>query len=193
MIAVSVQQRTIGADEFWEFLQSVEREGKRYELVEGIIHEMPGGTGGDHGEVTGDLFGVVWNFVHQHKLGRLTAAETCYTLYKNPDGKDTVRCPDIGFVSIERAPQPLPPGYVPFAPDLAVEVISPGNDANDMHNKVLDYLRYGTRLVWLVYPDSQTVVVHTKAGAKTLLSDDTLDGGEVLPGFNLPVRDIFPR
>ncbi|MBC7812284.1 MAG: Uma2 family endonuclease [Burkholderiales bacterium] len=190
---ISVEQRTISADEFWDFMLNAEREGKRFELVEGVIHEMPGGTGGDHGETTHQLGRLVGNHVADHHLGRMTAAETCYVLYKNPNGKDTVRCPDIGFVSIERAPKPLAAGYVPFAPDLAVEVVSPGNEASDMHNKVLDYLRYGTRLVWLVYPDSQTVVVYTKDGSNIVLRDDTLDGGDVLPDFSLLVRDIFPR
>jgi Uma2 family endonuclease len=173
-------------------LQRPENADKHWELFEGVIYEMAGGTGGEHGEITGIVSGFIWNYTFPRKLGRMTAAETCYVLFKNPDGKDTVHCPDIGFVTIERAPKPFTSGYVPFAPDFAVEVMSPGNDAMVMHNKVLDYLRYGTRLVWLIYPDSQTVVVHTKAGSKTYTLDDTLDGGEVLPGFSLPVRDIFP-
>lgn len=190
---LSVEQRYISADEFWEIVQRSEYEGVRLELIEGVIHQMAGGTGGDHGEITHQCARLVGNFVADHRLGRMTAAETCYILYKNPNGKDTVRCPDIGFITLERAPGPLASGYVPFAPDLAVEVISPGNEAAEIHNKVLDYLRYGTRLVWVIYPDSQTLVVHTSSGSKILMLDDTLDGADVLPGFKLAVRDIFPK
>jgi Uma2 family endonuclease len=186
------QQKLLNADEFWELLKQPENADKRWELYEGVIHEMAGGTGGEHGEITHQTARLIGNFVADHKLGRMTAAETCYVLYKNPTGKDTVHCPDVGFVTIDRAPKPLTAGYVPFAPDFAVEVMSPGNDAIVMHNKVLNYLRYGTRLVWIIYPDSQTIVVHTKAGAKTYTVDDTLDGADVLHGFTLSVKDIFP-
>jgi Uma2 family endonuclease len=190
---ISQQEQLLSADAFWDLLQRPENADKRWELIEGEIHEMAGGTGGDHGEVTHRWGRLVGNFVDDHNLGRMTAAETCYRLYQNPDGKDTVLCPDFAFISMARAPLPLAPGYVPFAPDLAVEVVSPGNDASEMHTKVLNYLRYGTRMVWVVYPDSQTVVVHTGDGAKTLMPDEMLDGGEVLPGFKYPVRDLFPR
>jgi len=190
---ISEQQKLVSADEFWEMLQLPENAGKRWELFEGVIHEMAGGTGGEHGEITHQIGRHVGNHVGDHQLGRMTAAETCFLLFKNPNGKDIIHCPDAAFVTIERAPKPFGPGYIPFAPDFAVEVVSPGNEASEIHNKVLNYLRYGTPLVWVVYPDSQTVVVHTKAGAKTLMIEDTLDGGDVLPGFTLPVRDVFPQ
>lgn len=186
------QQKLLNADEFWELLQLPENTDKHWELIEGVIQEMAGGTGGEHGEITVTVSGFIWNHTYPRKLGRMTAAETCYVLFKNPTGKDTVQCPDVGFVSISRAPKPFTESYVPFAPDFAVEVMSPGNDAIVMHNKVLNYLRYGTRLVWIIYPDSQTIVVHTKDGAKTYTIEDTLDGGDVLPEFKLAVKDIFP-
>lgn len=189
---LTVEQQVISAEAFWEIIHLPENEGRKLELVEGVVIEMAGGGSGKHGEVAGNAFGLIWNFVREHNLGRVTAAETCYTLHKNPHGKDIVRCPDVGFVRRERAPQPLPAGFVPFAPDLAVEVVSPGNEASAMHNKVLDYLRYGTTLIWIIYPDSQTLVVHTASGARTLMPEDTLDGADVLPGFTLPVSAIFP-
>ncbi|MFN8376322.1 MAG: Uma2 family endonuclease [Anaerolineae bacterium] len=97
------QQKFLSADEFWELLQLPENADKRWELYEGVIHEMAGGTGGEHGEITHQTGRLIGNFVADHKLGRMTAAETCYVLYKNPNGKDTVHCPDVGFVSIARA------------------------------------------------------------------------------------------
>lgn len=189
---VAVQQKKLTAQEFWSILQQPEFASRQMELVEGVIHEMAGGAGGDHGEIAMEAGRVIGNFVKERRLGRVTAAETCYILYQNPSGKDTVRCPDVGFIALERAPQPLEPGFVPYAPDFAVEVVSPGNEASEMHNKVLDYLRYGTRLIWIIYPDSKTVVVHTHSGARIFWLEDTLDGGDVLPGFSLPVREIFP-
>jgi len=161
--------------------------------VEGVIVEMAGGTGGMHGEVGSNVGGFVWIHARENRLGRVTNAETCYVLYKNPHGKDIVRCPDVGFISLERAPQPLGAGYVPFAPDLAIEIISPSNQADEIQNKVLDYLRYGTRLVWVVYPESQTVNVYTPSSSQILTTEDTLNGGEVLPGFSLAVKEIFPQ
>lgn len=190
---LDVAEQFITTDEFWEITQRAENQDKRFELVDGVMVEMAGGTGGDHGEVTHQIGRLVGNHVADHRLGRMTAAETCYVLWKNPSGKDTVRCPDAGFVTMERAPKPFAPGYIPFAPDFAVEVVSPSNDATEIHNKVLDYLRYGTRLVWVVYPDSRTVFVHTQSGSKILTVEDTLDGGDVLPGFKLAVKDIFPQ
>jgi len=103
----------------------------------------------------------------------------------------TVRCPDVGFIRRERAPQRLSQGYVPFAPDLAVEVVSPGNRAGEMHERVRDFLRFGTALVWEVHPTTQTVIVHTADDAHTIESDGILDGGAVLPGFSLPIAQCF--
>jgi Uma2 family endonuclease len=192
---LEVGEKYISADEFWTFVNLPENREKRFELVEGVIVEVAGGTGGDHGEVGSNITGFIWLHVREHKLGRVTSAETCYRLWKNPErrGKDTVRCPDVGFVMLERAPKPFGPGYVPFAPDLAVEVVSPGNDANEIHEKVLDYLKYGVRLVWVIYPESKTVFVHHPSGSKILTVDDMLEGADVLPGFTLAVKDIFPQ
>ncbi len=187
---VQEQEKIYTADDFWEISHSPENQDKRLELVEGVIYEMSP-AGGKHGEIAMEIGMFIRLYVKEHRLGRVTAAETGYILFKNPDGKDTVRAPDVGFVAMERAPDGLPKGYVPFAPDLAVEVISPGNTAGDIHNKMLELLRAGTRIVWIIYPDSQTVVVHTPEGAKTLEINDTLDGGDVLPGFTLPVKDVF--
>jgi Uma2 family endonuclease len=80
-----------------------------------------------------------------------------------------------------------------FAPDLAVEVVSPNDSDKDIARKVREYLQYGTRMVVVVYPDSRKVAVHSPTGRQTLTEDGTLDGGDVLPGLKLAVRDIFSR
>lgn len=147
--------------------------------------------GGKHGQIAGNIFGFLWNYVREHKLGYVTAAETGYILKKNPGGKDTVRGLDVGYVSKERASKGLPEKHIPFAPDLAVEVLSPGNDAMDIQNKVLELLEVGTKIVWIVYPDSETVMQFKPDDEKMFKSSDTLSGGDALPGFELPVREIF--
>jgi Uma2 family endonuclease len=145
-----------------------------------------------HGRDALKLGWFITGFVMEHKLGETTAAETGYILFKGPDGKDTVRAPDVGFISAARVPKDgLPDGYFPGAPDLAVEVISPGDEADEVQFKVTQYLKYGTRLIWLIYGKSQTVVAYTPTGSKTFDIDSVLDGGDVLPGFKLAVRDIF--
>ena len=99
---------------------------------------------------------------------------------------------DIAFIRGANAPKVLPDRLVEVAPDLAVEVISPSNEAADTHRKIRQLFAAGTTLVWIVYPNMQIVDVHTRAGATTLEADDTLSGGDVLPGFEIPVREIFP-
>jgi Uma2 family endonuclease len=195
---IAPEKTIINAGEFMRISQRPEYEGRKLELVYGVIVEekgvdgMAGGAGGKHGESTVEITGLLRDFVKPRKLGRLTGAETCYRLHVNPDGKDLVRCPDVGFVVMDRAPEPFDENYIPFAPDLAVEVLSPGNDPSDMHDKAREYLQFGTRLVWLIDPAARTVMVYTPTGTRLLNAGDTLDGGDVLPGFGVAVREIFP-
>jgi Uma2 family endonuclease len=195
VVAEAIQQveqteQFISAEAFYELANSPEYADKMVELIEGVIVEMSQ-PGGKHGHVTMKFSLRIGNFVEVNDLGWVTAAETGFITGKKPNGRDTVRGLDIAFIAKNRAPHGLPEGNIPFAPDLAVEVVSPHNSASDIHNKVQELLRIGTRLVWVVYYDSHTVVVHTPNGAKTLTVDDTLDGGEVLPGFTLNIQEIF--
>jgi Uma2 family endonuclease len=186
-----ISERLYSADEFWELTQLPENAGKRLELVNGEVREMVP-AGGEHGEIAFDFGLLVGNYVKQHHLGRVTAAETGYILHTDVDGKDTVRAPDIGFVRLERAPEPFTEKFVPLAPDLAIEVVSPGDKAHEIEEKVLDYLTYGVHVVWIVYPSSRTIVIHTVDGLKRLTVKDTLEGGDILPGFKIAVSEIFP-
>jgi len=127
--------------------------------------------------------------VREHDLGLVVAAETGFTLARDPD---TVRAPDVGFVSRERVPDPLPKGYAEFAPDLAVEVLSPDDRPGEVLAKVADWLNAGSRLVWVVDPDQRLVRVYRADGSESLLgAHDLLVGEEVLPGFACPVADVF--
>lgn len=187
---MALSEKLISADAFWDLSHSADDEMRR-ELIEGVVYSMsPAGEA--HGLIAGDLFGFIWNYVRQHHSGRVTAAETGYVLHKNPDGKDTILAPDVGFVTTERAPAQPSKRFVPLAPDLAVEVMSPNDKYPEVAHKIRLYLAHGTRLVWIVDPKYRTVEVHTPNGTTTLTGDATLDGGDVLPGFTLALRDVFP-
>ena len=159
------------------------------ELVAGKIVREPA-PGEEHGWVAGSLLVLLGQFVREHRLGRFYAAETGFVLARDPD---TVRAPDAAFVSAERlATNPRRGPYFEGAPDLAVEVLSPGNAPGAMAAKVRDFLAAGARAVWVVDPGPQTVTVHRPGcPPKTLSRSDTLDGGSILPRFRLPVHEIF--
>ena len=117
---MTVQEKLYTADDLWEMGGQVD-DDKRLELIEGVIYQMTP-TGGEHGEGIIELTFFMTSHVKAHQLGRLTAAETGYRLAPR-----TVLAPDIGFISAARAPERLPKKYIPMAPDLAVEVISPSD------------------------------------------------------------------
>ncbi|MCY4019408.1 MAG: Uma2 family endonuclease [Chloroflexi bacterium] len=186
-----VDKQFISAEKFLEMVEQPQYVDRVVELVEGEIVEMSL-PGGEHGEILTLLAVKIANFVYGNGLGRVTSGDTGFMLERNPDGKDTVRGIDIAFVSFAKAPSPFVSKLVDVSPDLAVEVISPSNEAADIRLKVLQLLNAGTKLVWVVYPDSRMVDVHSASGAKTLHENDTLSGGDVLPGFQMRVGDIFP-
>ena len=161
---------------------------KRVELVRGkLIVREPAGFA--HGVVASRIAGRIGNFVDAAGLGVTFAAETGFTLERNPD---TVRAPDAGFVHRDRVPNPLPRGYAEFAPDLAVEILSPDDRPGEVLAKIGDWLRAGTRLVWIVDPIRRTARVYRADGTEALLSpEESLDGEDVLPGFSLPLSAIL--
>ena len=164
-------------------------DSERCELVRGEIVRMPP-TGWSHGPVSSKFDRRIGLFVEQHRLGVVSTAEVGYLLTRNPD---TVRAPDVSFVSRERIPPGgVTEGYVPFAPDLAVEIVSPSNSAVDISDKVEEYLAAGTRMVLVVFPRRRSVTAYLPGGeARVLHEDDILDGGDVLPGFAVRVGDFF--
>jgi len=103
-----------------------------------------------------------------------------------------VRAPDTGFVRKDRLPARLTGKYFPGAPDLAVEVVSPNDRADEVQDKVQDWLSHGTQLVWVVEPRTRTVIVYRPDGtANVLQADGTLDGEDVLPGFRFPLQRLW--
>jgi Uma2 family endonuclease len=173
------------ADDLWELSAGP----ARYELIEGELIEMSP-TGFEHSDLALDLGARVWSYLRSNPIGRASGADGGYRLQRDPD---IVLAPDISFVQAER----LPPRhqrkkYLELAPDLAVEVVSPSDSAEAVTRKVLIYLKHGTKLVWVVEPDQRVVTIYRQdRTAKILTTDDILDGEEVLPGFTLPVAELF--
>ncbi|MCY4072162.1 MAG: Uma2 family endonuclease [Chloroflexi bacterium] len=186
-----VQQQYITADRFLEMVEQPQYQDRVLELVEGAIVDMSKPTW-KHGVITMRLAVKIANHVDANELGVVTAADTGFILERSPHGRDTVRGLDIAFVQKSRTLDPPEYIWYDMGPDLAVEVISPNNSTADTHLKVTQLLNAGTRLIWVVYPENRSVVAHTSSGAKTLYEDETLSGGDVLPGFELRVGDIFP-
>jgi Uma2 family endonuclease len=168
--------------------------GGDYELVNGELRvsgqlQVGEPAGVWHGSIAMDLGGELRSYARAERLG-LVMTETGFLIRRDPD---TVRAPDVAFIGAARVPD-LERGerYFDGAPDLAAEIVSPGDSASEIEEKVWDYLASGVRLVWLVYPRSRTVVVWTPDGAgRTLRGDDALDGADVLRGFRLPLAELF--
>ncbi len=163
--------------------------GVRGELIRGELCEtMP--SGGRHGEVVMKAGIYIGNFIIPRRLGRLAGSDSGVLLERDPD---TVREPDIAFISAERHPLDVEvTGYYEVVPDLVVEVVSPGDSPREVMDKALMWLSYGARLVWAVNPGSRSVDVYRQGERTLTLSEsDTLDGLDVLPGFTCPVSDIF--
>ena len=166
------------------------KDGRRYELVKGEIRAMaPAGL--EHGAVGMKLAAALSHFVQSNRLGIVTLAETGFVLSRDPD---TVRAPDIAFLREERIKSGITQKYGQGAPDLAVEVVSPGDTVDEVDDKVQEWLNGGAQLVWVVSPKRKSVTVYRATGPSSILSAaETLDGGDTLPGFKIRVGDIFAQ
>lgn len=172
------------AEEFWRLPEN----GTRRALVRGeVVEEMP--PGGLHGTVASEIV-VRLHAWARGGPGGVVGVESGFFLDRDPD---TVRGADVFYVGPDRVPDAgIPEKFWNTAPDLAVEVVSPSESANDVRKKVRDYLVAGTPLVWVVYPRMREVVVHTPDGlARTCGAGDVLEGFEALPGFRCAVADLF--
>ncbi len=177
------QKTLLTAEDLWR----MPRDGRRYQLVKGELVEMTP-VGRRHGRIALKLGSALGSYVDAQKLGE-TMVETGFCLECQPD---TVRAPDVSFLSTERLPPEDHEGFVSGAPDLAVEIVSPGEKDSDVQDKVMDYLAHGTRLVWVVRPEQRTVTVYRPDGTARLLREgDALEGEEVVPGFKLALKDLF--
>lgn len=161
----------------------------RRELVRGVVREMtPAGYG--HGKVAMRVGSRLDGYVEEHDLGVVCAAETGFRIEGDPD---TVRAPDVAFIRRERVEEVGEgEGFWPGAPDLAVEVVSPRDSSSEVEEKVSDWLAAGSRMVVVVNPRKRTVTVYRSGSDVVVLTEhDELDGGDVVPGWRVPVREIF--
>jgi len=161
---------------------------KRTELVRGVlVVREPAGS--RHGLVTMNLGAELAVHVKHTAVGGVYAAETGFKLATNPD---TVRAPDIAFVTRERLPPPSTTGYAALAPDLAVEVLSPEDRPGEVLAKVADWLSAGTRLVWVLDPERRLARIYRADGSETLVTGEgALDGEDVLAGFTCPLASVL--
>jgi Uma2 family endonuclease len=160
----------------------------RCELIRGELILMAP-TGLDHGWYEHKIAWVLGNFVHPRKLGRILVGEVGFILERNPD---TVRAPDVAFLRADRVPPGGMAGFFPGAPDLAVEILSPDDRRGEIQAKVNVWLAAGCSLVWVINPQKKILQIHhRKRNTVTLTSKDTLTAEELLPGFSLPLAELF--
>lgn len=163
-------------------------DGNRYELVDGVLRMMSP-AGNRHGRIAARLLVRITNHVEQKGLGQTYAAETGFLLQQNPD---TVRAPDVAFVAGERLKTfSGHVGYLPLAPDLVAEVISPRDRSSDVDAKVRGWLDAGVRVVLVVDPQNSTVGEYRAERKVRTCSDGWVDLKDVLDGFQLDVNELF--
>lgn len=162
---------------------------ERSELVAGELRMMSP-AGWKHGKIVHRLQMILGNYVDEHDLGDVFGAETGFLISRDPD---TVRGPDVAFISRENLPGKEPAqAYWPGSPDLAVEVLSPGDKTGEVDEKIEDWIQAGIKLLWIVDPKLRTITVYrslTDVATKTAV--DILEGEHVVPGFRCLVSDIF--
>lgn len=185
MVALPLIQR-MTVEEFERITALPENIDRTFELIDGeMVEKVPTE---EHGSLIIILAAQLLVFVKQHKLGIVTTDAR----HRVAEDKHNVFRPDISYISYVRKQEMVRKGVVPLMPDLAVEVKSPDDSAVMMRKKATYYIEHGSKLVWLIFPDKHTVEVYTADGDLRILNEDeSLDGVDVLPGFTMPVRDLF--
>ncbi|BDG60472.1 Uma2 family endonuclease [Caldinitratiruptor microaerophilus] len=167
-------------------LLKLPRSGQRYELVKGELVRMTP-PGFEHGEIVANIARILGNFVVTRKSGSVVT-EAGFLLGRDPD---TVRAPDVAFVSRERLAKPRPKGYFDGAPDVAVEVISPNDTYLDVHGRIEEWLGAGSKSVWIVEPGRQRVTVYTALDRPRVFERDQTVADPQLPGLDVAAADFF--
>ena len=170
-----------------ELLAMPRDDGKRYELIRGVLVEKVT-TGDPHALVVAMIAAVLIMFVGPRNYGGVRAGDPGYLLEIGPD---TVRAPDVSWIASGRVPEGTR-GFPNLAPDLAVEVKSPSNSNPEMRRKAEMWLSFGARQVWVADPDTTTITVYRPGVDPVELGeDDNIDGGDLLPDFTAPVWSLF--
>ena len=185
-MSVMLKSRLITAEEFETYPEDC-----RYDLIEGELAPMPPEPSGIHGEITFSLGFEVGYFVRSHDLGLCFAAATRFTIEFNPD---TSIGSDFAFVKKGGLPLPLPEGFLRIAPDLIVEVRSPSDKTTEAEEKMRRWIRSGVRLGWELNMRTRVLTVYRPdKEPRTVDIDGVIEGEDVLPGFTLPMRRLFPE
>jgi Uma2 family endonuclease len=178
------KQKAYTDAEFESFIRLPENAEKRFELIDGEIIEVPSNPYSS--EIAALIIHALLSFVLGRKLGRVTGEGAGYIVA----GRRL--SPDVAFVSAARQEQLAREGYNPIAPDLAVEVVSPTDKQPEIRRKLAIYAEGGV-LVWLVYPEQRRVEIYAPdQPVEIMFEGNVLSGGTALPGFSLPLADIFP-
>lgn len=182
---MAIEHKLYTVDEFEQFLKQPENRDRLFELVNGeIVEKMPTE---EHGIISLRIGSKLLIFSDANHLGRVGVE----IRHQTPEDRYNDRIPDVSFTVDTTAPV-VRQGAIPHFPDLAVEVKSPDDSYRQMRDKAAYYLTNGVKLVWLIYPEKRLVEVYPVEGDIQILNEaDTLDGGDVLPGFSLRVSDIF--
>jgi Uma2 family endonuclease len=183
---MAIQQKRMTYSEFEQFIAAPENRDRKFELINGEIVEVSPTE--FHASIVARITLRIGLFVEQHQSGRIGVEPR----HKMPGDDHNAYIPDFAFTSSESALPIVKRGAVPQMPDLAVEVKSPDDNNLALREKAAYYIANGSRMVWLVYPDYELVEIYQPdADVQVLNAKDTIDGGAVLPGFTLAVRDIF--
>lgn len=184
---VATQPKLMTADELW----AIGDDGFRYDLIEGELYRMSPASP-KHGKFAARVGRHLDVFVDEHELGEVFGAESGFRLTRNPD---TVLAPDAAFVRADRIPpEDQQDGFWSVVPDLVVEVISPSDTVRYVVDKIAAYLDAGVIVVLTIDPKRRTLAINTQDGVtRTLRETDTLELPDILPGFSLPVHEIFRR
>jgi Uma2 family endonuclease len=173
-----------------EFM-ALNRDGHRYELINGELIDM-GNSGAKHGYICSILMILLGGYVRLQNLGAMFDSSTAFKMKSG-----NKRSPDISFMAKERLQglDEMPDGFLEGAPDLAGEILSPSNTVEEIDSKLVEYFENGSRLVWVVNSKQKYVLVYRSAEEpdRLLKSADSLDGEEIVPGFTLPVSDLFQK
>lgn len=171
-----------------EDLEFLPEDPYRYELWEGRLARRRASKP-RHGSTAGRIAGYVFAYLIAHPIGEVFIAEAGFRAGPG----ESLYCPDASYVSYERMAGVSLDEFVPFAPDIAIEVRSPDNTHRQLERKARHYLAHGARRVWVFYPRNKTVRVHhPTALVEMLRTDDLLTAEDVLPGFAVRVGDLFP-
>ena len=180
---MSQPARGVTAEELFQY-----PDAKYHELVRGVpyVSEPPGG---EHGRIAARIVARLGDHVERLGLGTVLV-EAGYLLRRGPD---TVRGPDVSFVSLARLPpDQIPEQFIPGAPDLAVEILSPSSRWTDIEEKIADYFAAGARLVWVVDPGERRVIVrYPDRPPSVIAAGESLDGEDVVPRFSLALAELF--